>query len=233
MDHIKYWQEHGKTELSHTAGGNVKSYNNFLSSLLPRFFKFYVPCDSVILLFGIWSRELLPCKYLCANFHRNFTCNSQRLEAVHMPSHPWMDKTNCGIHEMLFSQKEHTFDKLQIYLLVNLALIFFGKKEIMCENALLYIVRIQHWGSPRRDPLATTVKAFAVTFDWGGKTHSECRQHNPKAWVLDWTKRGKGHNISISSSQFPDRGYNVLVFSISIACLPYHDGFCLQTVSQK
>lgn len=41
---------------------------------------------------------------------------------------------------MLFSQKEHTFDKLQIYLLVNLALIFFGKKEIMCENALLYTV---------------------------------------------------------------------------------------------
>lgn len=129
MDHIKYWQEHGKTELSHTAGGNVKSYNNFLSSLLPRFFKFYVPCDSVILLFGIWSRELLPCKHLCANFHRNFTCNSQRLEAVHMPSHPWMDKTNCGIHEMLFSQKEHTFDKLQIYLLVNLALIFFWKER--------------------------------------------------------------------------------------------------------
>lgn len=230
MDHIKYWQEHGKIELSHTAGGNVKFYY-FLSSLLPRFVKFYVPCDSAILPFSICSRELLPCKYLCANFHRNFTCHSQRLEAMHMSKpHEWIKQ--IVVYMRCYSAKKNML--LINYNPIGKSCIDFSERKRFFVKIHCYILWwIQHWASPRRHPLDTTVKAFAVMFGWGGKTHSECRQHNPMGWGPGLNKKRKEHNISISSSQFPDCGYNVTVFSISIACFPYHDGFCLQTVSQK
>lgn len=115
-------------------------------------------------------------------------------------THEWMKQ--IVLYMRCYSAKKNT-------LLINYNPIgkscidFFGKKEIICENTLLYIVMDTALRIARRYPLATTVKTFAVTFDWGGKTHSECRQHNPMAWVLDWTKGGKDIMSAFLALYFP------------------------------